>query len=473
LNASPAKVFISYRREETGGYAGRLYADVVKHFGKRAVLMDLKFVEGLDFVKQIKDAVGTCDVLLVMLGPKWATISDSENRPRIEDADDFVRLEVDTGLRRPDVTVIPLLVAGAKMPLPDALPEDLRALSHIHARELSDQHWDEDVGLLVNRLESILSPRRLRPRHVVIGAGILGLAGIAAAAAVIVGGGDSSNPRPWITDLVTQSPITNLGCESLNCSQPSRQPDGPEIAFIKDNQGPVAVADVEGSRASGSTDLAYAKNGIRPSLAKTGRLAFQDKRGIWYTDTQRATATSLTDGFDATWSPQRPRIAFSRQRDNSFGLFMSDVPQQGEPVPLVDYAVGTKMSVPAWSPDGTRIAFIRAPIGNCAGVQGDVWIVNADGTGAHRLIELSGDERHPTWSPDSRKIVFSSDAAEPENYDLFTVDADGSDLTRRTSDAEDEVGPSWGMGGVVYTRGTFDCSSGGTGQRLWFAPLGD
>jgi TolB protein len=134
------------------------------------------------------------------------------------------------------------------------------------------------------------------------------------------------------------------------------------------------------------------------------------------------------------------------------------------------YVAGSD-SVPAWSPDGTHIAFVRAPSGGC-GVRGEVWVVNVDGTGARPLVALSGDERHPTWSPDSQSIGFSSDVADPGNYDLYTVRADGTQRVRRTSDAEDDVGPSWGADGIVYTRGTFNCG-GGSNQRLWFLPLSD
>jgi hypothetical protein len=149
-------VFISYRREETAGHAGRLYDAIAARFGDDNVFMDVDLAPGIDFVEQITDAVGVCDVLLVVIGPSWATGSAAHGRARLEDPNDFVRLEVETALRRPDVTVIPLLVAGARMPDPSELPEDLRALSRRNALELSDLRWRYDIGRLVNTLAELL-----------------------------------------------------------------------------------------------------------------------------------------------------------------------------------------------------------------------------------------------------------------------------------------------------------------------------
>ena len=299
---------------------------------------------------------------------------------------------------------------------------------------------------------------------IAIAVGCLALAGIAAAIiAILVGGGSPGTPTP----------IANLACPSANCSQPSVTPDGKTLAFIGSNSGPVYVAALDGSRASGSSPVDGAELAIRPTLATTGRLAYRDQQAgaILYTDPAREHPTRLASGFDPSWSPDGSRVVFTAPRSGSDALFTITVPPHGGAVPLMPYEAGSKDSVPAWSPDGTRIAFVRAPSGDC-GVRGEVWVVNVDGTGARPLLALSGDERHPTWSPDSHRIAFSSDAPDRGNYDLYTAHADGTQLVRRTSDAEDDVGPSWGADGIVYTRGTFNCR-GGSNQRLWFLPLSD
>jgi DNA-binding beta-propeller fold protein YncE len=156
MNASAPKLFICYRREETAAHAGRLYDAVAARFGERNVFMDIELEPGIDFVDRITEVVGACQVFLVVVGPTWATLSNGGNRPRLADREDFVRLEVETALRRGDVPVIPLLVGGARMPHSEALPEELRALTRRNALELSDLRWRYDVGRLMGRLEELI-----------------------------------------------------------------------------------------------------------------------------------------------------------------------------------------------------------------------------------------------------------------------------------------------------------------------------
>ena len=151
------KVFISYRREETAGHAGRLYDVMSNRFGESNVFMDVDIAPGVDFVHRITEAVGGCHVLLVIVGPHWATISNGSSLPRIFKPDDFVRLEVETGIRRSNVTVIPVLVGGAKMPDPTALPAPLRDLTRRNALELSDTRWRYDVDRLMGTLDGLLA----------------------------------------------------------------------------------------------------------------------------------------------------------------------------------------------------------------------------------------------------------------------------------------------------------------------------
>src|SRR4051795_12650596 len=119
---STGRVFISYRREETAYPAGWLYARLANQYGGGQVFKDVDSIElGDDFVQVISRAVGSCDVLLAMIGGQWLTITDEHGRRCLDDPDDFVRLEIEAALSR-DIRVIPILVDGAIVPRADELP---------------------------------------------------------------------------------------------------------------------------------------------------------------------------------------------------------------------------------------------------------------------------------------------------------------------------------------------------------------
>ena len=149
------RVFISYRREDSAAYAGRLHDAMVARFGERNVFMDLDLAPGVDFVERITNGVSACQGLIEVIGPTWATVKNDDGEVRIADPDDFVRLELEIALKRPDVTVIPVLVSGAQMPHRRDLPPELRAIARRNALELSDRRWRYDVGQLLSALERL------------------------------------------------------------------------------------------------------------------------------------------------------------------------------------------------------------------------------------------------------------------------------------------------------------------------------
>ena len=150
------KIFISYRRGDTSAHAGRLYDSMAAEFGDGNVFMDVDLEPGIDFVERITDAVAACHVLIVVMGPKWSTVEDEDGQVRIADPEDFVRLEIQTALRRDDVTLIPVLVSGALMPDREDLPTDIQPITRRNAIELSDGRWRYDVGRLLTRLKELL-----------------------------------------------------------------------------------------------------------------------------------------------------------------------------------------------------------------------------------------------------------------------------------------------------------------------------
>jgi TonB family protein len=155
-------IFVSYRRSDSQGEAGRVFDDLVKHFGEDTVFMDVAGIEvGRDFRKAIEEGVTKCGVLLVMIGPEWLDAKDERGGRRLQDPSDFVRIETASALKR-DIPVVPVLVRGAKMPSPEQLPEELKELAYRNCIELTHARWKSDIHLLVEALRRSL-PVTLSP----------------------------------------------------------------------------------------------------------------------------------------------------------------------------------------------------------------------------------------------------------------------------------------------------------------------
>ena len=151
-------VFISYRRQESSGMAGRLYDRLVARFGDDQVFMDVDTIAlGVDFTEVIAQAVSNCTVLLAVIGPGWLTATDDEGQRRLEDPDDIVRVEIQAALER-DIRVIPILVEGAVMPRRQQLPEELAGLALRNAHSLRHESFRPDADRLLAAIEPILLP---------------------------------------------------------------------------------------------------------------------------------------------------------------------------------------------------------------------------------------------------------------------------------------------------------------------------
>jgi hypothetical protein len=165
-------IFISYRRDDTEGEAGRLFDDLVRSFGENSVFMDVSGINpGVDFRKAIDDNVATCGVLLAMIGPQWASIRSTAGERRLDDPNDFVRLEIASALAR-KIAVIPVLVHDARMPRPEDLPEDLKDLAFRNSVEITHARWNSDVQLLTEALTRYVAPTAAAdttPVHATVG----------------------------------------------------------------------------------------------------------------------------------------------------------------------------------------------------------------------------------------------------------------------------------------------------------------
>jgi hypothetical protein len=191
LNASTPHVFISYRREDTSVHAGWLHDELAARWGERNIFIDVDLELSVNFVRRLNELLADCHVMLVVIGPRWATIENEQGRPRLFEDRDFVRFEVEKALERPDVKVIPALVAGAHMPDPEQLPESLRELPDLNGIRISDDllHRRDDVRRLIAAVEgAIPSPQTEAPSFVRLLLEGLLVAAVAGLAGGLVGG---------------------------------------------------------------------------------------------------------------------------------------------------------------------------------------------------------------------------------------------------------------------------------------------
>jgi hypothetical protein len=150
------RIFISYRREDSRGYAGRLQGDLSRRYSEEHVFRDVEIPPGADFGEYITGLVDKCNVVLAIIGPNWLDARDREGERRLDNPRDWVRLEIERALARENVDVIPVLVDGAKLPPSEEMPVALMPLRRLNAFELSDRRWDYDVGELGRYLDAVL-----------------------------------------------------------------------------------------------------------------------------------------------------------------------------------------------------------------------------------------------------------------------------------------------------------------------------
>lgn len=182
-----AALFISYRRSDDAGEAGRLYDRLKKRFGD-AVFMDVEggIQPGERFAETIARRLRGCRALIAVIGPKWPSVTDAQGRRRLDDPDDWVRTEISTALRN-GIDVYPVLVDGATMPNASELPDELAPLAGRQALAVRNDSWDFDVGNLIHVLESAVPGRLVRKWRMPAALAVIVLGG-ALALWLIVGG---------------------------------------------------------------------------------------------------------------------------------------------------------------------------------------------------------------------------------------------------------------------------------------------
>jgi hypothetical protein len=189
--------FISYRRDDAAGYAGRLHEALEERLGSNLIFRDVDTLEpGQDFVDAIESRLAECRVFLAMIGREWLDAHDASGQRRLDQPRDYVRLEISRALARRDVRVIPVLIEGASMPRADRLPDEIRGLARKQALHLRDDAWEHDVERLIRIIRETTTtpaahitpdaPSRVNARLALRGMGIAGAVVIAATLAWFV-----------------------------------------------------------------------------------------------------------------------------------------------------------------------------------------------------------------------------------------------------------------------------------------------
>jgi hypothetical protein len=297
-------IFISYRREDSAGWTGRLVERLRETFGGGSIFMDIDTIEpGADFTEALQKAVGACDVLVAVIGPEWATTTEINGKRRLENPSDWIRIELATALKR-NIRVIPVLMGGASLPAVDLLPDELASLAHRQAHELTDKRWSYDVEQLLRTLPAARQKPPIRP--------------------------EGSHPLPslWrsepvvIGSLVAVAAVAAwISLQSFNAFAPSRGTVAP-TSLPRTSEGPPPRAGVNQTASSAILSTIHLQAGQEARL-KNNRgtcvykvLALQLERSRPNTFTLSVTVRVTNDGpLDNAFG------------DGNFRLLVDDVPR--------------------------------------------------------------------------------------------------------------------------------------------------
>lgn len=149
------RIFISYRRTDSSTFAGRIYDRLVDAFGERNIFKDVDDIPfGVDFRSVLTNEVNKADVLLLIIGKDWLNVTDDLGRRRLDDPNDFVRIEAEHGLQRGRMLVVPVLVGGARMPTEADLPDSMRELAFRNAAIVRDDpDFRRDITRLIDQIK--------------------------------------------------------------------------------------------------------------------------------------------------------------------------------------------------------------------------------------------------------------------------------------------------------------------------------
>ncbi|MGH2826515.1 MAG: DPP IV N-terminal domain-containing protein [Actinomycetota bacterium] len=429
-----ASVFVSYRRSDAPGYAGRLYDHLKPAFGHEHVFMDIDTLEfGKDFSVSITRALDDCHALLAVIGPSWLDVRNEKGNRRLDDPRDFVRKEILAALIRDDVLVIPVLVQGAEMPGPEELPAPLEPLAYRHALKISDDHWSYDMGRLTEAIQRAAE-------H------------------------ESTSTLHDVKDLE----------EKLRQEMALEEKQKQEKALEERLRQEKALEEKQ-KQEKALEEKAKQERALEEK-AKQERALEEKRRQAEEHEKRRREAEEKRKQEEERVPPRPPylqpmwigaagvavvllAVLFISMRDSGGGgstipsgadvsngriAFLSDAggttelvsaePDGSDAQPLTEDGADTLR--PDWSPDGSKLVFASDREGDT-----DLWMINADGTGLEQLTSDSSRESAPDWSPDGLRIAFATDVT--GNRDIWVLDLESRELTQLTDDPGHDDTPDW------------------------------
>ncbi len=148
------KVFISYRRDDSRSITDRIYSSLSGEWGRANIFRDTdSIMPGADFRTALREAISSADVVLLVIGPRWLEMTDESGRRRIDNPDDYVRLEITLAFEL-EKQVIPILVDQTRIPAPSELPGAIRELSFRNAIVLRSESFDFEIRILQRHLKA-------------------------------------------------------------------------------------------------------------------------------------------------------------------------------------------------------------------------------------------------------------------------------------------------------------------------------
>ena len=244
---------------------------------------------------------------------------------------------------------------------------------------------------------------------------------------------DGSAPKRLTTDKIAEDPAWSTEGKVVFARYLRKAP--PEIYVKKPgNDRPARLTD----NPSQDLDPTWSPDGSKIAFERDNRVWLMNATGSGQKDLGLDTPHGTS--FDPAWSPDGSKIAFESEGE----VWTADADGTGAEARLTDLrARGGKAAYePDWSPDGTEIVFAAAEPGCC--FLGDLWSVNADGSGLRNLTGTAGGvgEEHPVWSPDGSKIGYVRSTASTGRSSIWKMNAAGTDR-RKVTNTADAANPDW------------------------------